>query len=1653
MLNDDDTPAKRLDPAATDVAAENARNGAQKRRDPNEPSVVVGLGASAGGVSVLQQFFDDMPEDSGIAFVVVMHLSPDFESQLASVLQQKTSMPVIEVSEPIRVRPNHVYVIPPNHQLAFEDNMLQLREAQQARGRRVTIDLFFRTLATAYGQRAVCVILSGSDSDGVIGLKHVRAQGGVTIAQDPEEAEFQSMPQSAIATGMVDWVLKIGELPARLIQMVTNENAMRLPPEIEDAEEPDVKIADAPGGETISDETRNPDDESAMAAVLAHVRVQTGHDFTHYKRATILRRIARRLQVNSIESIPNYLAFLRTHPAEARALVHDLLIGVTHFFRDQESFAALDAHLPQIFAGRKAEDEIRVWVAGCSTGEEVYSIAMLLCEHAEKLAVPPKIQVFGTDIDEQAVHTARTGVYPVTIEADVSEERLRRFFRREENCYRIRKELREMVLFAAHNLLSDAPFSRVDLVACRNLLIYLKRPAQQQVFDIFHFALRAGGFLFIGGAETADLARTLFVPLDVRHRLYIRRSTPRPGWKIPTLPLRTPAPRALGPAMRSPAMRVMSRVAVQGTGDQSEESSFTIQERRSVLFGELHLKLLEEYGPPSVVVNEAYNIVHLSQNAGRYLTFRAGEPSTNLITVINPQLRVELRTALFRASQSNQSITVPDQRVDLEGGNEILNLQVRPVHASDAAHGFFVILFEKQTGTVPRQDLPEQRETADRELGDEVQRLKEQLNATVEQSEASNEELQAMNEEMRSAAEELETSKEELQSVNEELTTVNHELKEKIEEGSRVNSDLQNLISATDLGIIFLDRQLRIQRFTPPAREIFNLQPNDLGRPIADITHKLQYDRLTEDAHEVLERLTPVEHEVLASNARHFLARTAPYRTADDKISGVVLTFIDLTARRRAEDALRASEQRLQLVLETEAVGVLFFDKSGTVIHANEVFLKITGYTRAEVEARLLTWQRMTPPEFVAESQHQLQKMAETGRIGPYEKQYLMADGTRRWMLFAGRDLGDGTISEFCIDITARKKAEAERQASGQRFRTLFELVPVAVYTTDAEGFIQEFNKRAVELWGRAPDRQVKFCGSFKIFYPDGRPMPHEECPMARVLRGEELKPRDLEIAVELENGTRRTVAVAPQAFKDEEGKIVGAINCLHDITDRKHAEELLRESEERFRTVADNVPQLIWTNEADGTANYFNRRWYEYSGLSYEKSRGPGWQTIVHPDDGPGSVERWQTALAKGEVFDAEYRLRGADGNYRWFLGRNVPMRNNGDVLSWFGTATDIEDYKRSQENLTATEERFRVLVEGARDYAMFLLDPDNVITFWSKGAERVFGWTREEAVGQKGSIIFTEEDKAKGAVKKEIETASREGRAPDRRFHLRKDGTRFWADGVMMRLDDNGELRGFAKVARDATDQRRIEDQLAHARDEMEQRVLDRTRELVAMNNELESTMAQRQQLERELLEISEREKRRIGEDLHDMVCQELTATALFLKSSAKKLGSKNAEAVEVLEQSAETVNRNVVLARELAGGLQAIELKASGLKNALRDLAAQACENSGIKCHFKCARGVRVPDDTAALHLYRVAQEAVANAVKHSGAKNVLINLDRNPDHICVSVQDDGKGFTMRKRGKGLGLHMMRYRANALGGELKIERRRTGGTDITCVIPIKQ
>jgi len=1536
MPKEEDIITNQLDPAARDEPGENSREGAKKRRDPNEATAVIGIGASAGGIAALREFFGDMSAESGLAFVVVMHLSPEFKSQLANVLQQKTKMPVVEVTEPVKVRPNHVYVIPPNKQLTLNDSLLDVLEPQQHIGKRITIDLFFRTLAQAYGQRAVCVIMSGTDSDGVIGLKHIRAQGGLTIAQDPNEAEFDSMPASAISTGMVDWVLPVAEMPGKLLEFVRNENRMKLPPEIPESGEPDAKVADAPGGPTISDETRATEDEEAIGKILADVRVQTGHDFSHYKRATVLRRIARRLQVNSLETLPQYLEFIRTHPAEGRALLQDLLIGVTHFFRDRESFVSLEAHIPQIFAGKNPDDEVRVWVAGCATGEEAYSIAMLLCEHCKRLENPPKVQVFASDVDEEAIADARDGLYPLTIEVDVSPERLREFFGKEDGRYRVRKEVREKVLFAAHNLLRDAPFSRCDLISCRNLLIYLNAPAQHGIFETFHFALNPGGLLFLGGAENQTEAQTLFAPLDAKHRIFLRRSVPRPIWKMPSIPLRPSAggaPLAL-PLRNRPLPPLTHDVADKASSSGAAATS-AAQTRRNVLFGELHLRLLEEYGPPSVVVNELHEIVHLSANAGRYLQFAAGEPTANITKVVLPGLAIELRTALFKATQEKTTVRASPTAIEVQGKTEVITLEVRPMRANDQAEGFFLVLIERERDAVPAPVPSATHDAIVRSADEEIQFLKEQLANTIEQYEAtneelksSNEELQALNEEMRSATEELETSKEELQSVNEELSTVNYELKENVEELGRTNSDLNNLMASTDIATIFLDRQLRVHRFTPSAQKIFNLITADLGRPISDITNRLHYDDFLQDLERVLQDLHTIEREVLIAGgeAQWYLTRIAPYRTTDDRIAGLVATFVNITRRKKAEDELRESEAILRRAMEIKTIGVIYFALDGRITEANGAFLAMSGYTREDVKDGRVRWDKMTPPEWMALTREEMKKFTATGKIGPYEKQYIRKNGTRWWGVFTGMQL------------------------------------------------------------------QEKF-----------------------------------------------------------------GVEYVLDITDRKEAEERLRASEERFRQFAENSADVFWIFDAKNThLEYLNPVYEKIFGQSRDLvMQDPERQLdVIHPQDREEATSGLQTAR-DGKTFTRNYRIiRSTDGAVRWIRDTGFPIRNEaGEVVRIAGVAQDVTNDRERSEQLRESEEKLRLLIEGAPEYAMFLMDPASRIIFWSTGAERVFGWSADEALGETAKIIFTPEDLTKGVDEKELAIARRKGSAPDRRWHVRKDGSRIWVDGVMHRLnDENGELRGYAKIARDATEQQRIENALRQSRDELEKRVSERTRDLLTTNSELKRTMEQRRQLEKELLEISEREKRRIGQDLHDSVCQELSAAALVLKSTANQNAKQNPAIAKTLNEAAQIVNRNVTLARNLARGFQPMRLSGGEFTAAMRILVSQTNARArSVRCTLDMPRPIEFEDETIALNIYRIAQEALTNAIKHADAKRVSVSLKKSRDQLYLTVEDDGKGFAKKKRSKGLGLHVMDSRASVLGGKFAIETS-PDGTQIVCTIPLK-
>jgi two-component system, chemotaxis family, CheB/CheR fusion protein len=858
---------------------------------------VVGLGGSAGGIQALQAFFQAMPADPGMAFVVVLHLSPEHESVLSEVLQRSTAMKVMQADEGMQVLPNQVYVIPPAKRLTLGNGRLHLTDLPREPGRGLTVDWFFRSLADTYGPQAVAIVLSGGDGDGAIGIKRVKERGGLTIAQDPEVAQHSGMPNAAIATSMVDWVLRADEMPSRLLEYQNRERRLRIPAETG----PNPAVAPAAT-----------DDEAALRDVLTFLRARTGHDFTYYKRATIIRRIARRMQVNEVDDLPAYITFLRTHPGESRALLQDLLISVTNFFRDRAAFDALETMVPELFQNKTESDVLRVWVPACATGEEAYSIAMLLTDHARTLDSPPVLQIFGTDLDEDVLGEARAGVYPAAIASDVSPERLRRYFIKEHHGYRVRRELREILMFAAHDLLKDPPFSRLDLISCRNLLIYLNRGAQRRVFDIFHFALRPDGRLFLGTSEAIDDGSQLFSTVDKKHRIYAQRTTIRSALSMPSGP---------GTLARTIALQERSDPAVVPVSSPAASSTGLARLRvasQDLSWSELHLRLIDRFGPPSLIVNGEQEILHLSHGAAPYLQFAGGEPTTNLLRVVHPALRLELRAALFRVRQTGEPVIARAIALDIGNEQQVIDLRVSP--APELSNEFVLVTFERQRAIDPSalvaraedepiiKHLESELEQTKRSLRD----LVEQHEASTEELKASNEELQAMNEELRSATEELETSREELQSINEELTTVNQELKSKVDELGQSNSDLHNLMGATAIATVFLDRELRIMRFTPPAVELFSLIPSDVGRPLADLQHRLVYPDLLLDAGRVLDQLVPIEREVQETEGRFYLARLLPYRTTDDRIAGVVLTFVDVTERQVAQDELKRAQLHLE---------------------------------------------------------------------------------------------------------------------------------------------------------------------------------------------------------------------------------------------------------------------------------------------------------------------------------------------------------------------------------------------------------------------------------------------------------------------------------------------------------------------------------------------------------------------------------------------------------------------------------------------------------------------------------------------------------------------------------------------------------------------
>ncbi len=983
--------AAKKKPAKQTKSAANAKKTLIKQKETND-FPIVGLGASAGGLEALEAFFSHMPFDSGMGFVIIQHLSPKHKSIMASLLAKDTKMKVLEIIDGMKVKPDHVYLNPPNKNVIIINGVLQLMDPVKTGGINLPIDSFFRSMAEEMGEKAICVILSGTATDGTLGLKAVKEFGGLVMVQDPNSAKYDGMPRSAIATGMVDFILPVEKIPEELGRYVKAPYM---------GESKKVFITE--------DQFVN-----NIQKIFSLIRSATGHDLSHYKQTTIRRRIERRMAISQINKISDFVKYLQQTPLEVDILFKDMLIGVTNFFRDPEAFKILKEQvLPGLLKNKDPDSLIRIWSVGCSTGEEAYSLAILFSEVLDMVKKHFNIQIFASDIDVQAIDFARLGSYPDSIAADVSQKRLHQYFIKEGNCYKVKKKIRDRVVFALQNVIKDPPFSKIDFVSCRNLLIYMDSKLQKKVLPLCHYTLNRDGILFLGTSESIGEFTDLFHPIDRKWKIFQRKYA------------------FVERAMDHPGLPFYHGPRLVENDEKKVAVEMDIQHVAKKV-------ILENFALPGVLINEQYEIIHFMGKTDKYLETPVGKASFNILSMAREGLRFKLNTALHNAVRQKRKTTYDSLRIEYNGEFRTVDLTVMPLTEFAGTPGYFLVMFDDNA--FPDRPAKKRGKKAATDSSDpvvaslerELESAKEDLQTTIEEMQtaneelkSTNEELQSTNEELQSTNEELETSKEELQSTNEELITVNTELHNKVDELSQANNDINNLLASTQIGTIFLDTDLKIKRFTPAATDIFNLIQADLDRPISDITSKIKYEQLKEDSQEVLDTLMVKESEVQDKNNNWFTIRISPYRTIENIIDGVVITFVNITKIKRAEEALRDSEvnRHLAAVVRDSNDAITVQDFEGNIMAWNKGAVNMYGYS--EDEALKMNIFDIVPEDKRKEASAFIKKLQKED-VESFETQRVTKDGKQLnvWLKVTKLFDDDGkpmAIATTERDITGRK--------------------------------------------------------------------------------------------------------------------------------------------------------------------------------------------------------------------------------------------------------------------------------------------------------------------------------------------------------------------------------------------------------------------------------------------------------------------------------------------------------------------------------------------------------------------------------------------------------------------------------------------------------
>jgi two-component system CheB/CheR fusion protein len=1095
---------------------------------------VVGIGASAGGLEAFRHLLSHLPTDTGMAFVLIQHLAPDHKSLLREILARETAMLTIEVANNMAVEPNCVYVIPPNTRMTIEGGLLKLAPREKSRAMIKPVDTFFLSLAADLGNKAIAVVLSGGDGDGSRGLEAVKQAGGITFAQSEDSAQVTSMPNTAVATGGVDFILTPQKIAGELA------NISRHPYIASPTPDKAVEVL--------------VDDESAMQAILMLLRAATGVNFAQYKHGTLNRRILRRMVVYKLENISDYVTYLREHSTEVQALFEDILIHVTSFFRDPSAFEALQTKVFPAIANKGPDVPIRIWVAGCSTGEEAYSIAICLLEYLDDQPIKPPIQIFATDISDRTIEIARAGFYKSSSVSDVSLERLQRFFVPVEGGYRINKLIREMCVFARQNLCSDPPFSKLDLIICRNVLIYLGAALQKKILPTFHYGLKPTGFLMLGTSETTGDSSNLFTTVDKKQKIYSRKSAPARiavdlSANSHATPLAKPAPSV-----------------------EPDWNDFDLQKEADRI-------VLEQFAPVGVVIDNDLEIVHFRGQTSLYLEPAPGRASHSLLKMAKDGLKLELRAAVYRARQQNLTVSKENLQITDSEGTRQINFEVIPLKARGVEERYFLILFQAATpaampqstgliltqnadGTTPQP--ASELEIA--RLSQELATTKEYLRSIIEEQEATNQDLRAANEEIlssneefQSSNEELETAKEEIQATNEELNTINDEFQRRNQELTQVSNDLQNLISSTNIPTLMLGSDLCIRSFTPLAQSVLHLIPTDVGRPLWDINHALTVTDLESQIREVINTLKTKEQEVQDRNGHWYDLHIRPYRTLDNKIDGAMVILVDIDALKRSIEHLEHSRNYAQAIVETVRQPLIVLDRNLRVFTANQSFYQTFQTTIAETEHRLIFDLGNGQWNIPKLRQLLLEILPTDSQLQDFEVEYDSEQMGHKTMLLNARTMtqleGGDNILLAIEDITDRKISEAALLESEDRFRTTFEQASVGIAHVALDGRWLLVNPKLCEIFGYTQAELLY--GYFQdITHPDDLAQGRESI---RQILADEIQLIELDNRYIHKLGYIVWVNLTGTLRRDPSGAPLYFIVSIEDITYRKHAEFTLQ--------------------------------------------------------------------------------------------------------------------------------------------------------------------------------------------------------------------------------------------------------------------------------------------------------------------------------------------------------------------------------------------------------------------------------------------------------------------------------------------------------------